>query len=97
MSLYYFVIATFSIVSKFVLTRERMLQVAETKARSMEEEVSKLQKCLLDKDEQLCATRRSTEHVRSSFNSPFVAALPFFSSEFLFHEELHKFVFDINS
>ncbi|XBJ22714.1 hypothetical protein VPH35_001054 [Triticum aestivum] len=47
---------------KFGLTRERTLQVAETKARSMEEEVSKLQKCLLDKDEQLNATRGITEH-----------------------------------
>ena len=63
---------------KFDLTRERTLQVAETKARSMEEEVSKLQKCLLDKDEQLNATRGITEHVRSSLHSPFGVAFPVF-------------------
>ena len=63
---------------KFDLTRERTLQVAETKARSTEEEVSKLQKCLLDKDEQLNATRGITEHVRSSLHSPFGVAFPVF-------------------
>ncbi|OQU77355.1 hypothetical protein SORBI_3009G033800 [Sorghum bicolor] len=36
-------------------------KVAETKARSMEEEVSKLQKCLQDKDEQLRSSTSSTE------------------------------------
>ncbi|WVZ96160.1 hypothetical protein U9M48_041831 [Paspalum notatum var. saurae] len=36
-------------------------KVAETKARSMEEEVSKLQKCLQDKDEQLRSSTISTE------------------------------------
>ncbi|KAK1692575.1 hypothetical protein QYE76_009272 [Lolium multiflorum] len=45
-----------------LFTRESQTRkVAETKARSMEEEVSKLQKCLLDKDEQLRATTGSTE------------------------------------
>ncbi|CAN6326614.1 unnamed protein product [Urochloa humidicola] len=36
-------------------------KVAETKARSMEEEVSKLQKCLQEKDEQLRSSTSSTE------------------------------------
>ncbi|KAE8798362.1 tropomyosin-like [Hordeum vulgare] len=46
-----------------LFTRESQTRkVAETKARSMEEEVCKLQKCLLDKDEQLNATRGITEH-----------------------------------
>lgn len=36
-------------------------KVVETKARSMEEEVSKLQKCLQDKDEQLRSSASSTE------------------------------------
>ncbi|KAL6865344.1 hypothetical protein ACP4OV_016495 [Aristida adscensionis] len=36
-------------------------KVAETKARSMEEEVTKLQKCLQDKDEQLRVSTCSTE------------------------------------
>ncbi|XP_062181698.1 nuclear envelope-associated protein 2-like [Phragmites australis] len=36
-------------------------KVAETKSRSMEEEVSKLQKCLQEKDEQLRSTTSSTE------------------------------------
>lgn len=36
-------------------------KVAETKARSMEEEVCKLQKCLQDKDEQLRSSTISTE------------------------------------
>lgn len=53
-----------------MLTREKSSQVAETKARKMEEEVSKLQKYLQDKDEQLRATTGSTEQVRSSLNSP---------------------------
>ncbi|KQK07678.1 nuclear envelope-associated protein 2 [Brachypodium distachyon] len=45
-----------------LFTRESQTRkVAETKARTMEEEVSKLQKCLLDKDEQLLATIGSTE------------------------------------
>lgn len=45
-----------------LFTRESQTRkVAETKARSMEEEVSKLQKCLLDKDEQLRATAGSTK------------------------------------
>uniref|UniRef100_A0A452XX07 Uncharacterized protein n=1 Tax=Aegilops tauschii subsp. strangulata TaxID=200361 RepID=A0A452XX07_AEGTS len=78
-----------------LFTRESQTrEVAETKARSMEEEVSKLQKCLLDKDEQLNATRGITEHVRSSLHSPFGVAFPFFlNSPFLFHDELVKFVF----
>lgn len=55
-----------------LFTRESQTRkVAETKARTMEEEVSKLQKCLLDKDEQLLATIGSTEKVRSSLYSPF--------------------------
>lgn len=52
----------------FVLTREIFLQVAETKARSMEEEVTKLQKCLQDKDEQLHSSTHSAEQVKSSLN-----------------------------
>lgn len=45
-----------------LFTRESQTRkVAETKARSMEQEVSKLQKCLLDKDEQLRTTAGSTE------------------------------------
>lgn len=46
-----------------LFTRESQTRkVAETKARSMEEEVCKLQKCLLDKDELLRARRGITEH-----------------------------------
>lgn len=45
-----------------LFTRESQTRkVAETKARKMEEEVSKLQKYLQDKDEQLSATIGSTE------------------------------------
>ncbi|GJM94524.1 hypothetical protein PR202_ga11174 [Eleusine coracana subsp. coracana] len=43
-------------------------KVAETKARSMEEEVSKLQKCLLDKDEQLRSSTHSTEQYLSELD-----------------------------
>ena len=46
-----------------MLTRNKSQQVVETKARSMEEEVSKLQKCLQDKDEQLCSSTSSMEQV----------------------------------
>jgi len=46
-------------------------KVAETKARSMEEEVSKLQKCLQEKDEQLRSSTSSTEQVKISLNPPF--------------------------
>lgn len=45
------------------LTRENLSQFAETKARSMEEEISKLQKCLNDKDEQLRSSTGCTEQV----------------------------------
>ena len=55
---------------EFVLTRKNSSQVAETKARSMEEEVSKLQKCLQDKDEQLRSSTCSTEQVKISLSSP---------------------------
>jgi hypothetical protein len=36
----------------------------------MEEEVSKLQKCLQEKDEQLHSTTSSTEQVKISLDSP---------------------------
>ncbi|ONM15548.1 hypothetical protein ZEAMMB73_Zm00001d002875 [Zea mays] len=41
--------------------RHESTQLAETKTRSMEEEVIKLQKCLQDKDGQLCSSTSSTE------------------------------------
>ena len=64
-------IGTFRAACGVVLILEKSWQVAETKARSMEEEVSKLQKCLQEKDEQLRSSTSSTEQVKISLNPPF--------------------------
>jgi hypothetical protein len=62
-----------------MLIREFFSQVAETKARNMEEEVTKLQKCLQDKDEKLLLSTHCTEQVSSPLGLHLDLVLNFFT------------------